>query len=65
MMKKLLFVFLAGAFAACNSGGSGAALDSTSVSQDTVSSSMSSGSSAGADTTKMNSGADTGSMSTH
>lgn len=35
-MKKLLFVFVLGAFAACGNGGSEATTDSTSVTVDTT-----------------------------
>ena len=60
-MKKLLFGFALGAFAACGNGTSKATADSTTVSTDTTTSA--SGSSLKVDTSsKKNS--DTGSMST-
>lgn len=61
-MKKLLFVFVLGAFAACGGNtGAEATTDETSVTSDTAT--MSSGSGAmGSDTSMM--GGDTGTMST-
>ena len=67
-MKKLLFVFVLGAFAACGNGGSDAATETTTDSTST----MSSGSTMSADTsantmnadTTSKMGADTGTMNT-
>ncbi len=69
-MKKLLFVFVLGAFTACGNGGSDSTTDSTSMTTDTTTMSSGSSSSMSSDTSSKMSGdtskmaADTGAMST-